>query len=88
MKIAERHMRFPKKRYIQKDPRLNRGWQLKPYVILMKVRIRKEKIDSRVRGNDESLFRAGAESFKRNISNLVLVVDDDGNASEEVRPVS
>jgi len=38
--------------------------------------------------NPGSLFRADAKTSERNVSDLVLVVDDDGDAGQEVRPVS
>ena len=53
-------------------------------VILTKVRI----LDSRLRGNDESLFRADAESSERYVPDFVLVVDDDGYTGQEIRPMS
>ena len=36
----------------------------------------------------KNLFSSDTKSFERHVPDLVLVVDDDGNAREEVRPVS
>ena len=49
------------------------------YVDLRHSRVRMTKI--------AKLFCADAESSERYVPDLVLVVDDDGNAGEEVRPV-